>query len=143
MDKRELVMYSVQNIIEDLLKDKPIKSIARSRKISKNTVKKYRDLYHQIIMQAPDNANNIEKIMEEIRNYREVERFSENHGWLELNKDVVEELSGACANYVRLVEVLHERGFKGSYSSLLRYLDKNRIQSDSPIVRIETKTIAA
>ncbi len=38
MDKRELDMYSVQDIIEDLLSGVPVKRIARVRKVSKNTV---------------------------------------------------------------------------------------------------------
>lgn len=139
MNRRELNMYSVQDIVEDLIKGKRIKSIARLRKISKNTIKKYRGIVHKILEQRPDLENSIEGIMDEIRRIRKDERYSENFGWIEKNKELVEQLSGKCDNYVRLVEVLEERGFRGSYSSLLRYLDKNRSQSESPIVRIETK----
>lgn len=139
MDKRELHMYTIQEIIEDLLQERAIKSIARIRKVSKNTVKKYREKLSLILEQNPEIVNSIEKIMEEIKRHRKAERFSENYGWLEKNTEQIEELSGQCDNYVRLVEVLHDKGFKGSYSSLLRYIEKNRAQSESPIVRIETK----
>ena len=139
MDKRELRMYKIQDVIEDLLNEKPIKAIARIRKISKNTVKKYRGILNQILEGKPEISNSIPELMDEIRKYRKEERFSENFGWLEANNDLVEKLSGKCDNYIRLVEVLHEHGFQGSYSSLLRYIDKNKAQSEAPIVRIETK----
>ncbi len=140
MDKRELTMYSIQDIINDLLRNEPIKKIARIRKVSKNTVKKYREKLHEVISsQTPDDANSIDWIMDEFKRMRKEEQNSVNFGWLEINVDLVEELSAQCDNYVRLVEVLQEKGFKGSYSSLLRYLEKNRAQSEQPIVRIETK----
>jgi transposase len=139
MDKRELHMYKVQDVVEDLLQDRPVKSIARIRKISKNTVKKYRGLLNKLLVENPNLTDSVPAIMDEIQKYRKEERFSDNFGWLERNTTLVEDLSGGCDNYVRLVEVLQEHGFKGSYSSLLRYLDRNTRQSESPIVRIETK----
>ncbi len=42
MDRRELDMYKLQEIIENLLKGEPVKRIARKSRISKNTVKKYK-----------------------------------------------------------------------------------------------------
>jgi len=139
MDKRDLSMYSVQDIIEDLLKEKPIKSIARIRKISKNTVKKYRGILHTILEEKPEINDSISVIMDEIREYRKAEHFSENFGWLERNCNLVEKFSNDCDNYVRLFEVLQDHGFQGSYSSLQRYLNQNGSQSEAPIVRIETK----
>jgi len=139
MDKRELRMYKVQDVIEDLLQEKPIKAIARTRKISKNTVKKYRGILNEVLEENSGISNSIDDIMDEIRSHRKEERFSENFGWLETNKILVERLSNNCDNYIRLIEVLHEHGFQGSYSSLLRYLDKNKVKSEAPIVRIETK----
>lgn len=139
MDNRELDMYKIQDIIEDLLNEKSIKAIARIRKISKNTVKKYRGVLNRIIEEKPDISDCIPEIMYEIRQYRKKERFSENYGWLEKNETLVEKFSNDCDNYTRLVEVLNEHGFQGSYSSLLRYIAKTSTQSEAPIVRIETK----
>lgn len=139
MDRRELNMYAVRDIVEDLLKEVPIKTIARIRKISKNTVKKYRDTITDILSVKPELNNSIDSLIDEIQKARHEEYVSKNFGWLEKNSDTVEELSTKCDNYVRLIEVLRERGFEGSYSSLLRYLEKNRSQSEKPIVRIETR----
>lgn len=139
MTKRDLKMYKVQDIIEDLLQNKPVKSIARTRKISKNTVKKYRDILTGIIGPDPENIPSLDVILSRIKEQRKAESYSENFGWLTDNSDLVEDLSNNCDNYVRLVEVLSEHGFKGSYSSLLRYLDKNKENIEAPIVRIETK----
>lgn len=138
MDKRELAMYSVQDIIEDLLLGVPIKRTARLRKVSKNTVKKYRDKLHAILTEHPEFENSIELIMGKIIELRKEERYSLNFGWLDKNSSLVDALSSECENYIRLLEVLHEKGFQGSYSSLQRYLFKNRQRSESPIVRIET-----
>ena len=138
MDKRELRMYKIQDVIEDLLQEKPVKAIARIRKISKNTVKKYRGILNQVLEEHPEISDSVSEIMDEIKNHKKAERFSKNFGWIETNKTLVENLSNDCENYIRLVEVLHEHGFKGSYSSLLRYIDKNKKQSEAPIVRIET-----
>ncbi len=139
MDKRELAMFSVQDIIKDLLREVPIKTIARIRKISKNTVKRYQTLLTEILEQKPELRESIDGILQEISKCRKRERFSENFGWLETNTGLLESLATKCDNYVRLVEVLQEKGFGGSYSSLLRYLEKNRFVSEEPIVRIETK----
>ncbi len=138
MDKRELEMYSVKDIVEDLLAGVPIKKIARLRKVSKNTVKKYRDKLSLILSEHPEMESSINIIMAKFIELRKEERFSLNFGWLETNSDLVESLLSECENYVRLLEVLQEKGFHGSYSSLQRYLSKNRQKSESPIVRIET-----
>ena len=139
MDKRELKMYKIQDVIEDLIQGKHIKSIARTRKISKNTVKKYRELLHQILGKKPDINNSVSEIIIELNNLRKSERYSENFGWLESNMELVEILSGNCSNYVRLLEVLKDHGFKGSYSALHRYLEKNIKEKDTPVIRIETQ----
>jgi len=49
MNKRELDMYTLQDIITDLLSGIKIKKIARLRRISKNTVKKYRGMLQKIL----------------------------------------------------------------------------------------------
>ena len=139
MTKRDLKMYKVQDIIEDLLQNKPIKSIARTRKVSRNTVKKYRDILTGIIGPDQETIPSIDEILSRIKAQRKAESYSENFGWLIDNSGLVENLSNNCDNYVRLVEVLSEHGFKGSYSSLLRYLEKNKENTEAPIVRIETK----
>lgn len=132
-------MYKIQDVIEDLLQNKPIKAIARIRKISKNTVKKYREILTQILEEMPEISGSVSLIMNEIKNRSNAERFSKNFGWLQENKNLVEKLSNNCENYVRLNEVLHDHGFRGSYSSLLRYLEINKKQTEAPVVRIETK----
>ena len=139
MTKRNLKMHKVQHVIEDLLQNKSIKSIARTRKISKNTVKKYREILSQIIGPDPETTPTVDEILFEIKTQRKAKRYSKNYGWLIDNAQLVENLSNNCDNYVRLVEVLSDHGFKGSYSSLLRYLEKNKKNTAAPIIRIETK----
>jgi transposase len=139
MDRREVDMYKLQDIIEDLLQGQPVKSIAKKRKISKNTVKKYRVILEKIIESLPERESEIEKIMKEFRQIRRYERHSENFGWLLTNVEMVNNLSSRCENPVRLNEVLREKGFYGSYSSLIRFMAKHKKISESPVMRIETK----
>jgi transposase len=139
MDKREVDMYKLQEIIEDLRENQPVRSIARKRKISKNTVKKYRAILEIITAGQPDQESGIEKIMKAFRQVRREERHSENFGWLLTNVETVNALSNQCENMVRLNEVLSEKGFRGSYSSLIRFMSKHKKLSESPVVRIETK----
>ena len=139
MNKRELDMYTLQDIVSDLLAGTKIKRIARLRKVSKNTVKKYRGILQKLLNEYPHEQPVIPEIMTEFRKIRESERYSKNFGWLVENKKTVEELSSRCDNYIRLIEVLHEKGFRGSYSSLLRFVNKNLANAEKPIFRIETK----
>jgi len=139
MDMREVDMYKLQDIIEDLLCGEHVKAIVRKRKISKNTVKKYRAMLEKITKSQPDHENEIEKIMKEFRQIRQVERHSENFGWLLTNVDMVNDLSSKCENLIRLNEVLTEKGFHGSYSSLIRFMSKHKKMNESPVMRIETK----
>ncbi len=67
------------------------------------------------------------------------QRYSENHGWLEKNEALVERLTAKCENHVRLLEVLQDHGFGGSYSSLLRYVSKSELFKEKPVFRIESK----
>ena len=138
MDKRELEMYKVQDVIEDLLRNEPVKKIARTRKISKNTVRKYRDELTAILKAAPESEEKIDLIMKKISVRRKEER-SQNFLWLDRNRELLEMLSGQCGNYIRLNEVINERGYAGSYSALIRYVAKNQMQGDKAIIRIETK----
>jgi len=118
-------MYKLEDAVKALLDNTPIKKIARQQKISKNTVKKYRNHLEVVLNEKPWIRNDIQKIMAEFRTVRKKERFSENHGWLE-NNDLIDELAAECENYVRLFQVLkEEKGFAGSYSSLMRYVTKN------------------
>ncbi len=139
MDKRELDMYKLEDAIKALLEDTPIKRIALRQKISKNTVKKYRDHVKRILEEKPWLKPNIPKIMAEFRAARKKERYSENHGWLEKHTDLVDELASRCENYVRLFQVLQEKEFRGSYSSLMRYASKSNVMKDRPFFRIESK----
>ncbi len=139
MDKRELNMYKLEDAVKALLGDTPIKQIAREHKISKNTVKKYRTHLRSILDEKPWLKDDISKLMSEFRNDRKKERYSKNHGWLETNSELVDKLALKCDNYVRLLQVLQEKGFTGSYSSLMRYVLKNAAVKGRPIFRIETK----
>jgi transposase len=131
-------MYRIEDAVKALLDNTPIKQIARQQKISKNTVKKYRRNLEAIRDVKPW-LTNIDEIMEEFRSSRKKERYSENHGWIEKNTELVAELSTRCDNYIRLFQVLQEKGFKGSYSSLQRYVAKSNSDKDRPVFRIETK----
>ena len=139
MDKRELSMYKLKDAVEALLANNSIKRIARLQKISKNTVKKYRSILTKILQNNPSIRNDINQIMAEFIEIRKHERFSGNFGWLEGNSELVESLTSKCDNYVVLIDKLKENGFRGSYSSLLRYVTKYEDNKDGPIYRIETK----
>jgi hypothetical protein len=117
----------------------PIKQIAQQKKVSKNTVKKYRSILNEILIPQPSLRGDLPQIMEAFRTVRSHQRFSENHGWLETHDPLVEKLATKCDNYVRLLEVQQEHGFHGSYSSLMRYVWKNEAFKEKPVFRIETK----
>jgi len=138
MDKRELEMYKVQDVIEDLLKNEPVKKIARVRKISKNTVKKYRDEIEELARNQPDIKDSVQHIMLALAIRRKEEK-SQNFLWLDTHSELIKKLSSGCENLIRLNDVLVENGFTGSYSSLIRYVAKNRIKGDKAIIRIETR----
>jgi transposase len=139
VDKRELDMYKLEDAVKALLDNTPIKQIARMQKISKNTVKKYRDLLIKILDQQPWLQDDLKLLIDEFRNKRKQEQYSVNFGWLESNQALVDQLATECSNYVRLFEVLQDKGFQGSYSSLIRYVAKNTQFKDRPVFRIETK----
>lgn len=139
MDKREITMYKLQDIITELLTGTAIKKIARNQKISKNTIKRYRGILDTIIESQPEIKNDIDSIMDQLKLFRKQQRYSENFGWLETNDKLVNALSLQCKNYIILYPKLQEYGFTGSYSSLLRYINKNREQQSAPVYRIETK----
>jgi transposase len=132
-------MYRLQDIINELLQGTAIKKIARTQKISKNTIKRYRGLLDTILESQPEIEDDIDSIMEQFTLLRKQQRYSENFGWLETNDELVNSLSLKCNNYIVLYPKLQEYGFKGSYSSLLRYINKNKEQRAAPVYRIETK----
>ena len=107
MANRELNMYKLKDAVEALLADTPIKRIARLQKISKNTVKKYRKIIESILAINPEIHNNIEEIMTRFSAIRGEERYSENFGWLETNKELVNHLTGQCDNYIVLIQKLN------------------------------------
>lgn len=139
MDNRELEMYKVEDIINDLLNNIPIKQIARIRKVSKNTIKSYRDKIKIIKLSNPSIAISVNIFIDEIRLIRKNEKYSLNFGWLENNKDIVSKFRSKCENIIILHENLATKGFKGSYSSLIRYITKNDSIKENPVMRIETK----
>ena len=132
-------MYKLQDVLADLLQNIPIKQIARKTKIARNTIKKYNKILESILQKQPELKNSIELLMDGFRDIRKHERYSENFGWLFNNKGKVETYASECNNYLRLFEVLHCQGFKGSYSSLLRFISKEISRKDNPVFRLETK----
>lgn len=138
MDKRELDMYKLEDTVAALLSGTPIKQIARSQKISKNTAKKYRSILESILSDQPSLCGDRVAIMGAFRSIRRQQRYSNNHGWLETNTAVVEELTAKCDNYIRLFQVLQDHGFRGSYSSLQRYVSKSQLFKEKPVFRIES-----
>lgn len=139
MDKRELSMYKIQDIITELLSGTSIKKIARTQRISKNTIKRYRGLLNIILESQPGIKENTDAVIDQFKLLRSQQRFSDNYGWLETNDKLVNNLSLQCENYIVLYPKLQEYGFKGSYSSLIRYINKNKEQKAAPVYRIETK----
>jgi len=139
LDKRELTVYKLQDIVTELIKGTGIKKIARLQKVSKNTIKRYRSILSIVLESQPDIESDIDKVMEQFKLHRKQQRYSENFGWLETNDELVNKLSLECENYIVLYPKLEEYGFKGSYSSLLRYIKKHKAQKAAPVYRIETK----
>ena len=132
-------MYKLEEAVSALLAGTPIKKIARLQKISKNTVKKYRSILQRVLDDQPALQGDLTAIMGAFGSIRKQQRFSDNHGWLEINTALVEELTAKCDNYVRLLEVLQDHGFRGSYSSLQRYVAKSELFKEKPVFRIESK----
>jgi len=139
MSKEGIRMYKLQDIVESILSGETIKKIARRIKVSKNTVKKYKAIIDSII--SGQTAEKIEatEIMKKFSEMRNAEQTSENFNWLENHLETIKLLINESSNYARLVEVLQDKGFKGSYSSLSRYINKNNLNPTKPIFRIESK----
>lgn len=140
MDKRELEMYRIEDIVRDLIDQVPIKQIARIRKVSKNTVKKYFKLIDELQAKMPDDKkSDAEMLCQQIRTIRKTEKYSANFLWLSHNDPYVRELSGNCSNIIVLYQKLQDHGFIGSYSSLVRYITKINTVTEKPVIRMETK----
>lgn len=99
-------MYKLEETVNALLDNTPIKQIARQQKISKDTVKKYRNLLEMILNEKPWIREDLTKIMVEFRTVRKKEWYSENHVWLENNANLIYKLAAECENYVRLFQDL-------------------------------------
>ena len=136
MNKRELSMYRLKDIVTELLEGTAIKKIARVQKVSKNTIKRYRGLLDTILESQTEIQNDIDAVMEQFKLLREQQRYSDNFGWLEANDELINKLSLQCKNYIVLYPQLQNHGFKGSYSSLLRYINKNKEQKSAPVYRV-------
>jgi len=140
MDKRELEMYKIEDIITDLIEQVPIKQIAKIRKISRNTVKSYRNKLEKIKSEwNTQDEFNAFYVCQQLRNNRKTEKYSRNFLWLSQNTDTVKTLTQTCNNLVVLYQKLQENGFLGSYSSLVRFATKINSDSERPVFRIETK----
>jgi transposase len=139
VDKRELSMYKLRDIVEELLNGTGIKTIARMQKISKNTIKRYRGILETILENQSELASNIDRIMEQFQLLRKQNKYSVNFEWLENHETLINKLSLKSDNYFILYPQLVEHGYQGSYSSLLRYINKYRETKDAPVYRIETK----
>jgi len=129
-------MYRLKDIVTELLEGAAIKKIARVQKVSKNTIKRYRGLLDTILESQTEIQNDIDAVMEQFKLLREQQRYSDNFGWLEANDELINKLSLQCKNYIVLYPQLQNHGFKGSYSSLLRYINKNKEQKSAPVYRV-------
>jgi len=130
-------MEKIKKIIKGLLDNSKIKTLAREVRVSKNTIKVYRNLLEQIIKDNPGIKNNFEKILETFQSLLGEEK-STNFKWLVENKDRIKAKLTECNNIVRIHEVLVDEGFCGSYSSLSRFLRKYKEAEEDPIIRMET-----
>ena len=139
MSKEGIEMYKLQEIVEAILSVESIKKIARRVKVSKNTVKKYKTIIDSIVSEKANEKVELAEIMKIFREKRNIEQTSENFNWLEAHLEIIKSLINDSDNYARLVEVLRDKGFKGSYSSLNRYIHKNNLNPSKPIFRIESK----
>lgn len=139
MDKRELSMYRIQDIVTELLRGTAVKQIARMQKVSKNTIKRYRGIVEEILEKQPDITDDISAVMELFKQLKKQKQYSLNFGWLVDNEGLINKLSLESENYIVLYPKLKEYGFQGSYSSLLRYIAKYKAAKEDPVYRIETK----
>jgi len=130
-------MDKLKSIIKGLLDKKKIKALTRQTGVSKNTIKTYRKILEKMIQGNPGIENDFGVIYEIFKDLRKEEK-STNFKWLKNNQELVKDKLVECKNLIRIHEVLKEKGFKGSYSSLSRYVSKHKKTEDGPIVRIET-----
>ncbi len=138
MDKRYIGMHLLKQILSDFIQGEGIKKISRVRSVSRNTIKSYRKVLSRVLVDNPNLKNDMDKLLIIFERYLGDKNKSVNFIWLDNNFALVEELFSKCSNRKRVLEILQSRGFKGSYSSFLRYLDTNKITKDKPVVRIET-----
>jgi transposase len=134
---RYIKMDKLREIIEGLLTGEKIKTLARRIGVSKNTIKTYRKILENIQNNNPLIANDVNSILVLLKDLKKEEQ-STNFKWLQQNKDWINSLFTDCNNLVIIHEKLQEAGFKGSYSSFSRYLNKTAELNSPPIVRMET-----
>jgi len=96
-------MYKLKDIVTELLEGTAIKKIARVRKVSKNTIKRYRGLLDTILESQPAIENDIDAVMVQFKLLRKQQRYSDNFGWLEANDELINKLSLQCKNCCRIV----------------------------------------
>lgn len=89
-------MYKLKDIVTELLEGTAIKKIARVRKVSENTIKRYRGLLDTILKLQPAIENDIDAVMDQFKQLRKQQRYSDNFGWLEANDELINKLSLQC-----------------------------------------------
>jgi hypothetical protein len=137
IDKRKIEMDKLKKIVEGVIAGDKIKALARRIHVSKNTIKTYRNIIKKAQEENPIIANDSKAILEIFKDLRKEEK-STNFKWLQENKDWINNLFSRCTNLVVIYKQLSVAGFKGSYSSFSRYLNKIKESKEPPIIRMET-----
>lgn len=134
----QLHMNEVREIIYRLRKGQGARAIARELGFARNTVKKYRELAGEAGLldekKALPDAAMIGQLLESPGRPRHM------HSTVEPFAEVVEELVDANVEMAAIWQRLRdEHGYRGSYSSVRRFVTGLRPKTAEPMCRIETE----
>jgi len=132
-----LHMNEIREIIYQLRQGEGIREIARSLSLSRNTVRKYRDIAEEHGLLDMDKPLPDLKILGTL--FTPPPRPRHMRSTVEPFGEVVEELIEAGVEMMAIWQRLRdEHGYKGSYTSVRRYVMRIRPRTPEAVCRVET-----
>ena len=135
MAARRISVFDVHDLIQRFRAGQTVRAVARELGMSRNTVRRYRELAEQegwLAGPLPDLAAVAAKLE------RATERSPvAGHSCVESYAEFVEELFAKKVEGTAIHSLIRERGFTGSYSAVRRFLRKLRQTKPDVVLRVE------
>ncbi len=138
MAGRRKNVLDVREMVRRFRKGESNRRIARDLNVSRITVKKYRkQMTESLLLEEKELAT--PKMVEEILQQSKSTEVRGPVSSLEPYRDYVKEKREKGVEMKALLNLLHERGYDGSYSSLRRFIRRLEPFQIEPTIRVETK----